>query len=458
MQGGANARWASLAWWGPLAVVAAANLAFGAWRPPREAVPWWLGLFAASIGLVALAGRGLIRARLSRAAQDRVALVGAALLGASCLAAPPSLSDDVERYAWDGHVTLSGRDPFAHRPVELVGVDPYLDGAALSRLNSPRYYSVYPPLAQLAFALGAGVERATGLAATRALQIVFLLGALLSVGLVLRLARRRGVGIGWALAFAWSPLVGWELVHGAHTEALMLPPLLLALAAAWDGRAGRAGLWLGLAAGAKLTALLFAPALAVYLWRRTGPRAALVGLAPAVLALGFVPFASESLLAHVGESLALFTGDFSFNAPVYYAARDALGYVEGLTPPVDARLVPALQALGGAWILGSALAARAPARLPRVLAFGLVGYLLVSRVLHPWYVLPALALGALGRSRALVVLSWTVPLSYLRYTLDREAPWVLGLELAPFAALAVADWSRGALAARGPRAASSPPE
>lgn len=426
-------------WLAPLALVALGTAAFGAVAAPREAVPAWLGWFAVSAGGLAFAARGLEAGpRFARGA-----LFGAALIGSACLVPPVSLSDDVERYVWDGHLVASGRDPFAARPVDVVGFDPHLDEAALARLNSPRYYSVYPPLAQLVFAAGAGLERATGLSATRVLRLLFLLAGLLAAWAFLHVAKRRGLSPGWTLAFVWNPLLWWELVAGAHTEALMLAPLLLAVDAVVDDRPARAGALLGLAACAKLTALLIGPVLLVFAWRRVRWRALALAAAPALLALASLPFASETLLPHVRESLTLFTADFSFNAPVYYAVRDAMGYVAGLTPSMDAQIVPALQALALLWLLGCALApGRDETRLWSALAYAYVGYLLLSRVFHPWYVLPALAFGALGRSRAIVALSLTVPLSYLRYTLDVEAPWVLALELAPFVALAALDLRR----------------
>ena len=52
-------------------------------------------------------------------------------------------------------------------------------------------------------------------------------------------------------------------------------------------------------------------------------------------------------------------------------------------------------------------------------------------------------LGSTDRSRWAVMLSLTVPLSYLRYSsLDAEAPWVIAIELAPFVVFAALDLSR----------------
>jgi hypothetical protein len=433
--------------------VAAATAAFGSAAAPREGVPAWLALFAASAVGLALAGAALVRARPRRWAAW--VLGGALLLRLAALAAPVSLSEDVHRYVWDGTLLASGHDPFAARPREVVGL-PGLGADRLAQLNSPDYYSVYPPLAQLAFALG-GVARLAGLDGELLLRAAFVGFDLLAIALLIGLSRRLGRPRWWALLYAWNPLVVWEVAGSGHTEALMVPPLLLALGAALDARPARAGLWLGLAASAKLSALVLAPVLLVHLARRVGPaRAArFAGAAAAVLALGFVPFMSPHLWPHVRESLALYQEVFSFNAPVYYAARHLLGYEEGVTPPVDAALMPWLTAATLAWIGAVALHQTGERRrLVAGLAWAYVGYLLLSRVVHPWYLLPPLALGVLANGRALVLLSLLVPLSYLRYhPLGREAPWVIALQVVPFALLALLDAARERRARRARRLA-----
>ncbi|NJO86975.1 MAG: hypothetical protein HC821_02760 [Lewinella sp.] len=58
----------------------------------------------------------------------------------------PLLSDDVYRFLWDGYLINAGRSPYAALPTHwppmgLAGLDIEL----LAKLNSPGYYSIYPP-------------------------------------------------------------------------------------------------------------------------------------------------------------------------------------------------------------------------------------------------------------------------------------------------------------------------
>ncbi|MEQ8457861.1 MAG: glycosyltransferase 87 family protein [Sandaracinaceae bacterium] len=442
--------------------VAAATAAFAHGIPARDAIPLWLGLVAASAVALFLLGRRWMRGRPSPRALTLGTLGVAALLRLAALAAPPSLSDDVHRYVWDGALVAQGVDPYAHRPSEVATwSEPPVDPASLSELNSPDYYSVYPPLAQLTFGAAWTLGDALDVPAERLLRGLFSLADLLAIWALMGLLGQLGRPRGWALLYAWNPLVYWEVAAGGHTEALMVPLLLLAVGETLKERPARAGAYLGLAASAKLTALILGPVFLVHLARRLGAkRAAPFALASfGVVAAAFVPFASESLWPHLRESLSLYAERFSFNAPVYYAARDLMGYVEGVTPPVDAALMPWLSAATIGWLLVVALGQDdGQRRFVGSLAAAFVGYLILSRVIHPWYVLPVLALGVLAGSRGILALSLLLPLSYLRYGPGgSESADVIAAQFVPFVALILADAIRAWLAEtkRTPRVAPS---
>ena len=68
----------------------------------------------------------------------------------------PKLSDDIFRFVWDGRLWLAGHNPFDHLPtwymeqgLAIKGLSPTL----FEQLNSPEYYTIYPPLAQLTFTI-----------------------------------------------------------------------------------------------------------------------------------------------------------------------------------------------------------------------------------------------------------------------------------------------------------------
>ena len=81
-----------------------------------------------------------------------VAVVARLLL----IGAFPQLSDDIYRFIWDGRLINQGVNPFAQLPAyymqegtQLPGLSPEL----FAQLNSPEYFTIYPPVAQAIFAL-----------------------------------------------------------------------------------------------------------------------------------------------------------------------------------------------------------------------------------------------------------------------------------------------------------------
>mgnify|MGYP001575835143 CR=1 FL=1 len=117
-----------------------------------------------------------------------------------------------------------------------------------------------------------------------------------------------------------------------------------------------------------------------------------------------------------------------------------MGYAQGLTPGVDPVLMPALGAATLACLAIATLAQDGTReRLVGGIAFALLGVALLSRVVHPWYVVPVLAFGVAARSPSILLASLLVPLSYLRYDpIGHEEPWVIAAQFVPvFLALAV---------------------
>src|SRR5262244_2111684 len=101
------------------------------------------------LAAVALTWRG----GLSRRALVAVLAV-AALMRLVVLLAPPYLSDDINRYVWDGRVEAAGLNPYRYVPA-----DPHLAGlrdeAIYPKINRSDYApTIYPPVAEYIFFLG----------------------------------------------------------------------------------------------------------------------------------------------------------------------------------------------------------------------------------------------------------------------------------------------------------------
>jgi hypothetical protein len=164
------------------------------------------------------------------------------------LAAPPVLSSDVYRYVWDGRVQLAGINPYRYLPVadELAFLR---DDAVYPHINRAAYaHSVYPPAAQVIFALAAMVT--PGVVGMKVMIAAFDALAIVALIMLLRVAGRDPAEL---LIYAWLPLPVWESAGNAHIDGAAAGLLALALLVAV--RAG--SVWTGIVlAAATLTKFL----------------------------------------------------------------------------------------------------------------------------------------------------------------------------------------------------------
>jgi hypothetical protein len=368
---------------------------------PREsALVWAAGLTAWGLlvaGLLGLGRRSSAEPMAPGRALVRLALV-AVLVRVPLLAAPPTLSDDVYRYIWEGRVWLAGYSPFAHPP----------DDPALAAIRDPLWMSVnhrevssiYPPLAQALFVLLAG----GGVGAWRlAMSACDVATACVLAG--------RDARAGWA--WALLPLPAVESAVSGHLEGV--GALLVALALGGSDLAA----WLG-----ALLKLL--------------PAVLLVHRPPrvwALAALGTLLATLPLLGPGLTRGFETYRAIWAFNGSLHPLVTWCLGD--------DALARSGLQALAAAavaWILWRSRDAE------RIALWTFGTFVALSPTVHPWYALwplvPALLLG----TRAWVLLAVAMPLAYVvlagydaATSRWAEAGWVRPAIYLPFYALLIAD-------------------
>jgi hypothetical protein len=335
--------------------------------------------------------------RRSAGRKELVLIVGLAILFRIVLlfTSPPTLSDDVYRYVWDGRLMNAGVNPYAH-PVNSLLLDPY--GSSLRDLvNHDWMASPYLPAAQLLFAVVYRLVPDSPLA----FQIAAVLLDLLTGWLVIDLLQRLGLPRTRALIYLWHPLVIVESAHGAHAvDALMV---CLIMATLWLLIAKRSRILSAVVlAAATLTkgipALLFP--LVVRRWK-LGPTilyGSLVVAACALFAVGAGwgltgPLDGEGLFG----ALRIYGSLWNYNGGLYHwievlvAGYPTAGAVPqeivGPEPILAAKLIVAIilaAVLGVVWHkerkIGDDLS------LLRLAMGPLAAYLLLTTTVHPWYV------------------------------------------------------------------------
>ena len=223
---------------------------------------------------VALIWRGGLSRRVLLAA-----LAFAALMRLVLLIAPPYLSDDINRYVWDGRVEAAGINPYRYVPA-----DPHLaalrDATIYPNVNRKDFApTIYPPVAEYIFFLGARLgDSLTAMKAT--LLVIEVAGVLLLIRLLdeQRMPRER------VLVYAWHPLTLWEFAGSGHVDAAVVTLVVLAL---WARRRQAAWLTGSALAGAALVKF-FPAALFPALYRRWGWKMPLAAAVTAVVA--YLPF------------------------------------------------------------------------------------------------------------------------------------------------------------------------
>ena len=298
----------------------------------------------------------------------------------------PTLSDDYHRFLWDGEATLSGKNVYGHTPSDLIVLsefDTSLNGDLYKQMNSPDYFSVYPPVNQLYFiASGLFTDSVYGRLLT--LKILFFLTEFIGLFTLFRLALSKGVAIGKFSLWALNPLVIIEGMGNLHFEVVMLTYVILAVVyfkKSWLLSA----IFFGIAISTKLLPLMFLPLLIPYLgWGRSIKYGVIAGL---TFLITFLPFLSLEVLLNIWSSIDLYFQSFEFNASIFYIVK----LIGELTVGWDI-VETAGPIMAGITVLVIASLSFFPQKtwklsLPAAALIVSTVYLLMSTTVHPWYAL-----------------------------------------------------------------------
>jgi Glycosyltransferase family 87 len=274
--------------------------------------------------------------------------------------APHPVDSDANRYLWEGRLIREGYHPYSHVASAPEWVD--LRDAYWAGMNQKDLRTIYPPAAEWAFAAVGALWYHP--AALKAVFIVFDLG---SIALLLATLSARSQPLRLADLYAFNPVPLIGFAAEGHFDAMLIFFVLLALTL--HGRRYTAWSWiaLGLAVQTKLVAVLLTP---LFL-RRGGWRTAWVGMA--IAALPFLPYSAD--IAAWLSGVRHFGADLGFNGSVHALASTAFG-----SSSTAAGLCAALLIV---WI---ALVTCLHADLWRSAFFVFAGLILLSPIVHYWYI------------------------------------------------------------------------
>lgn len=227
-------------------VAAGASVALSAWIAFHRAIlvaryailvelgAWSLAWVVATVAAV----------RLPRRWAPGLVLGAALAVRLVALGGPPSTSDDLFRYSWDGRVQAAGVDPYAEPPdspalvrlregwlwPDAAGCAEIRRPPGCTRINRPADRTIYPPVAEAWFA---GVYRVAGVGTHhKGWQVAGLVTDMGVVALLTVALRRWGSDPRWAALYALCPAPVIEVVNNGHVDGLAVLLVVAALVVA----------------------------------------------------------------------------------------------------------------------------------------------------------------------------------------------------------------------------------
>lgn len=357
-------------------------------------------------------------------------------LRATLLFALPNLSDDIYRFVWDGRLILNGINPFNYLPtyyIENAIVLQGIDQALYDQLNSPDYFTIYPPVCQFIFAGSTLLFPESILGSAILMKVILFAFEIGSVFLIIRLLRilkppadqtpHREV-----LLYALNPLLIIEITGNLHFEGPMIFFLLLAFWLMLKNRLNLSAVAMALSIATKLLPLMFLPFLIKRLgWKKSLQYFMICG---GLVLLMFLPLVNGLFLSSFGSSLNLYFQKFEFNASIYYLLRwigfHLSGYnlIRFIGPGLA--LIVLISILRKAWKEQNA----SFEHLPSMMFFAICSYLFCTTTIHPWYASLPLVLCIFTHYRFPVIWTGFIFLTYINYSYPGyfENLWIVALE------------------------------
>ncbi len=338
----------------------------------------------------------------------------------------PNLSNDIYRFIWDGYLLHQGISPYHALPTAILQSGQYELSQLYTLLNSPDYYSVYPPIAQLVFWISTFFEGIAMYYSSFIIKFILLIGDIFSlIGLhkllgLLKLDKRL------AFVYLLNPLIIIEQMGNVHFEGLMICFLIWALYFILCNRMIIAGAFLAISVATKLLPLIFLP----FIWRYTKlNKKFLISFTLSSLAFFSIVLWQSNTL-HFLESIDLYFGKFEFNGSIYYLARyigmELSGYnlIRYLGPGLG------LITLSTCIYLFIKQKERDFQSLAKSSFIAFTTYLLLATTIHPWY-LSLLLFWNIFKGRVFPI-AWSclIFLTYMNYSKPeyKEHLWIVAIE------------------------------
>ena len=341
----------------------------------------------------------------------------------------PNLSDDIYRFVWDGQLSAQGMNPYGYLPSDIISdMDGLYWQELFSNMNSPGYFTIYPPVTQFIFYISTFAGEHIWWSAFT-IKISFLLAEVFTFIGIVRLLEHLKKKTSLVAIYFLNPLIMIEGMGNLHFEIIMVSFLVWAIYyTVIKEKIAIGAFFFALSIASKLLPLMFLP---YFLFKLNGiNRLKFFAFGLIFLLLSFLPIIIGLDFANFGSSIDLYFQKFEFNAGIYYLMRHLGQLWSGYN--LIHYLGPLLGVTAVLLILKKAYST-IEYSLQQFLDFAFFSfcaYLLLATTVHPWYLVIPVMLSVFVRFRFAVVWSFLIMLSYINYSYDPyfENLWIVGLE------------------------------
>ncbi|HEX2866480.1 MAG TPA: hypothetical protein VHO03_05535 [Ignavibacteriales bacterium] len=280
---------------------------------------------------------------------------------------PPTASDDINRYIWDGKVQAAGINPYRYAPADSSLVSLHSKDLP-SKVNFPGMKSIYPPVAQVVFFASYKLFGESYLG-YKVFLFIFEVATIMLLLFLLRLLRRPESFVG---LYALCPLPVMQFMIDGHVDGLGIPFLILAIILFFRRKKFWFLLVLGLSISTKLISGMILPYTANELERRFYKKILACIVVLLFFALTYLPYITGGVFPF--EALVTFTTNWTFNGSAFSVFFDLLDNNQ------KARLVSAVLFI----IAGIYIFFRHKGIMEKMYMIFFTFFLL-SPTVHPWY-------------------------------------------------------------------------
>jgi len=180
----------------------------------------------------------------------------------------PILEDDFNRYLWDGAVTANGYNPFKYPPDLFISEDSVNNSAPqklydladssgniIHLINHPHIRTIYPPIAQGAFAVSYLFQPWS----TLTWKALLLFIDTIVFCLLIILLKKLKYPIGLVLIYWWNPVLLHEIFNAGHMDLIMYPLILMGILFFLKDKIIASVSFFALAVGGKIWPIIFIP-------------------------------------------------------------------------------------------------------------------------------------------------------------------------------------------------------